>query len=352
MMISEYSLQDETQMKQWDEFVTNHPEGTAFHLSGWIRSIREAYGVKPLLYCLQKGDGQLCGLVPFIMIKSPIIGKRIVSLPFSDHSGPICNDLNQEKELLKGVIDRHKDSVRYIEVRSSLHDTCGLNCRDYYKRHILALNQDPHVVMKKLEKRTIQYGIRKAARTDLEIREDNTVHGINEFYRLNRLTRKKHGVPSQPRIFFDKLYEHMVTKGFSFILLVYDGDDAIAAGFFSKLKETIYYKYNASDPHYLDRTKRTPNHLLTWFAIQQACKAGYKYFDFGRTSPDNTGLMRYKEMWGAQPHELPYYYYPKAMGASSQEGSGFFYKMLTNVWRTLPDSVVDFIEPKIYKHMA
>jgi serine/alanine adding enzyme len=351
-MIKEFSLQNESQMKQWDDFVAHHPEGTAFHLTGWIKTIHETYGVKPLLYVLQNGDGEICGAAPFIMITSPITGTRIVSLPFSDHSGPICNDGTQEKELLEGIIARYRDRVKYIEIRSPLHDTCGLTCRDYYKRHVLTLDPDPHVVMKKLEKRTIQYGIRKAARTDLEIREDNSMHGMDEFYRLNRLTRKKHGVPAQPRKFFDKLYDHMVSKGTSYILLAYDGDDAVAGGFFSRFKDRIYYKYNASDPDYLDRTKRTPNHLLTWVCIQRACKAGYRYFDFGRTSPDNTGLMRYKEMWGAQPIDLPYYYYPQVMGATSKEGNGLSYRVMTSVWRSLPDSVVEFIEPKIYKHMA
>lgn len=351
-MVKKYFLHDDEQMRQWDEFVAHHPAGTAFHLSGWIRAIHETYGVKPLMYVLQNEGGDLCGLVPFLMIKSPFVGCRVVSLPFSDNAGPLCSDTAQERELISCVIDEFKGLVRYIEIRSPLRETAGLVCRDYYKRHVLTLNPDPHAVMKKLEKRTIQYGIRKAARTDLEIREDNSMHGIDEFYRLNRMTRKKHGVPCQPRKFFEKLYEHMVTKGSSFILLAYDDNKAVAAGFFSRLKDRIYYKYNASDPNYLDRTKRTPNHLLTWVAIQRACKAGYKYFDFGRTSPDNTGLMRYKEMWAAQPLDLPYFYYPKPMGATSKEGSGLFYKVMTHTWRSLPDSVAVFIEPKIYKHMA
>ena len=57
-------------------------------------------------------------------------------------------------------------------------------------------------------------------------------------------------------------------------------------------------------------------------------------------------------MWGAEPVDLPYYYYPQAMGAASKEGNNLSYRMMTSVWRSLPDSVVDFIEPKIYKHMA
>lgn len=81
-MIKEFTLQNESQMKQWDDFVAHHPEGTAFHLAGWIRTIHETYDVKPLLYVLQNGDGQLCGLAPFIMISSPILELVLYLFPF------------------------------------------------------------------------------------------------------------------------------------------------------------------------------------------------------------------------------------------------------------------------------
>jgi hypothetical protein len=138
----------------------------------------------------------------------------------------------------------------------------------------------------------------------------------------------------------------MASKGTSYILLA---DGMMRGGGFSRF---MMIGQNTMPPTgHLDRTK-DPNHLLTWVCIQRACKAGYRYFDFGRTSPDNTGLMRYKEMCGAQPIDLPYYYYPQVMGATSKEGNGLSYKVMTSVWRSLPDSVVEFIEPKIYKHMA
>jgi len=351
-MMNKFSLSNFDEMKRWDDFVIAHPSGTAFHLSAWLKSIYLTYSLEPLLYVAQNESGEMSGIFPFFFIKSPYIGARIVSLPFSDYCGPLTAQSMEEENILQEIINRYRDKVSYIEIRGAIQSESNFIRYDYYKCHTLELASNPGDVMKKLEKKSIQYGIRKAQKSGIEIREDNTPVGMEEFYRLNRITRKKHGVPSQPLKFFKNLYDQMIVSGHSFILLAFDESRCVAAGYFTRMKDTIYYKYNASDNEYLASTKKTPNHLLTWTAIEKASQAGYKFFDFGRTSPDNTGLMRYKEMWGATARDLPYYYYPQIKGATSKEGSGASYRILTTIWRSLPDSIVETIEPFIYKHMA
>ena len=351
-MLTKFSLYNESEMNQWDDFVKSCTEGTIFHLSCWIKAIHETYSIEPLLYVLKNNDGILTGVFPFFLIKSPVIGARIVSLPFSDYCGPLYIDEHDGYEFVCNIINENKNNINYIEIRSKLPENADLLCHNYFKCHVLELLPDPEEVHKKLDRKTIRYGIRKAEKSGIVIREDNSDAGIEEFYRLNRMTRKKHGVPSQPIKFFKKLYEHLVSKDHAFILLAEDNSQVVAAGCFSKLNDTIYYKYNASDNDYLASTKKTPNHLLTWHAIEKACREGYRFLDFGRTSPDNIGLMRYKEMWGCTSYDLPYYYYPEIKGSVSKEENSLSYRILTSVWRSLPESLKERIEPNIYKHMA
>jgi hypothetical protein len=349
-MLEKISLNDDSAMKQWDDFIEFHPGGSPFHLGCWLRTIQDTYSFKPLLYAFRDGNGKISGAFAFFLIKSLLTGSRMVSVPFSDYCTPLCDDHNQKNELLGKIMEEHKHQVKYIEIRGALTNGCGLVCHDYYKRHVLELSPNPAIVMKKIDKRTIQYCIRKAQKSGVEIKEENTKFGMDEFYRLNKLTRKKHGVPSQPKKFFDNMLRHVISNGHASMKLAFYESRVVAAGLFLKFKDTVYYKYNASDPEYL--TKATPNHLLTWTAIEQACVEGYRVFDFGRTAPDNVGLMRYKEMWGAKALDLPYYYYPRVKGATSKEGSGLSYRIYTRVWRSLPDPVVEFIGPKIYKYTA
>lgn len=348
-MLKKFSLYNESEMKQWDDFVKSHPKGSPFHLACWLRTIQRTYSFEPLLYVHKSENGSISSVFPLLWIKSLFARARLVSLPFSDYCGPLCNDETEETELLGQIIEEQKNQVSYIEIRSVLSNNTGFICHNHYKRHVLNLIPDPLKVLKQIDKRTIQYSIRKAEKSGIEIREENNRWGMGEFYRLNKLTRKKHGVPSQPVKFFENLFEHMILNGNASLLLAIFDSKPIAAGLFMKFKETVYYKYNASDPGYLSKT--TPNHLLTWSAIQQACLEGYGLFDFCRTSPDNVGLMRYKQMWGATPSDLPYYFYPQVKGATAKEG-GLRYQMLTKVWRSLPDAVVEIIGPRIYRHMA
>ena len=349
-MLKTYSLHNELMMKRWDAFVERHPRATPFHLSSWIRSIFACYRFKPLLWISENSSGQLCGVFPCFVVGTPLGASRVVSLPFSDYGGPLFNDENEERDVVAGLLGQKRRRVNHLEIRSSVPQIGQLVYHDYYKRHVLELSEDLDSMKKHIDKRTIQYSIRKSKRAGVEIIEDNTLRGLDEFHRLNILTRRKHGVPSQPRKFFEGVFHHMMPNGRGSILLAVSDSRVIAASVFLKLQETVYYKYNASDPQFL--SKKTPNHLLTWHAIEAACRAGYRYFDFGRTSPDNEGLMRYKAMWDAKCIDLPYSYYPKVKGLTSKQETSLTYRTLTRLWRLVPDGLAERIGPLLYRHLG
>lgn len=349
-MIATYKLSEENDLHRWDEFVESHPGGTPFHLSGWLKTISQAYGIHPWLFVSEDGKGSIEALVPFFRLKRLLGGYRLVSLPFSDYCGPIGLESSVVHRLLLDLCDNPSLKATCIEIRNHLEEPSGFVARPYYKRHFLRLCPDPQEVLKGIDKRTIQYNIRKARREGVEIVENNTPTGIEEFFRLYILTRKKHGVPHQPIEFFQALARNMIDPGRASVLLAIHKSVVIAAGLFMKHKKTVYYKYNVSDPTYL--VKIVPNHLLTWTAIEKACAEGFEALDFGRTAPDNAGLMRYKQMWGAEVHDLPYYYYPASAASSANAESGTIYRLAKRIWGHLPESVVSKLGPMMMKHLG
>lgn len=349
-MITKFNIHDEKEMMEWDSFVKFHEDGTPFHLSCWLRTIEETYSFEPLLYAFKGNKNNLVGIFPIFRQKSFIMGTRFVSLPFSDYCVPLCVNEESQIKLLKHIINEAGNKTKYIEIKGHIYTNSDFVRQDYYKRHVLRLYSNPEEVRKNIDKRTIQYNIRKAQKTGVVITEANSKKGIEEFYRLNLLTRRRHGVPPQPKKFFFNLFNNMISKDYAFILLAIWNSQTIAAGLFFKFKNAIYYKYNVSNPFYL--SKKSPNHILTWTAIERACLDGYRYFDFGRTSPDNLGLMRYKAMWGAETNDLPYFYYPRLKGMGSKGESGLVYRFITRLWRILPNSVISKIGPLIYKHLG
>ena len=350
VMIRKISFEDIDQVERWDKFVESHPKGTPYHLSGWLKAIEAVYSFIPLLYVWGVNEHEISGIFPFFSVKGFFGGKRCISIPFSDYGGPLCGNKDYESQDFASILREIKNQAKTIEIRCNVSTECDLNALNYYKSHVLEIGEDPAVTRKKFNKKTIQYSIRKAEKNGVVITENNDQAGMEHFFRLNFLTRKKHGVPSQPKKFFEKILEHMILKGKGYILLAVFQSKVIAASLFLRAGNTIHYKYNASDPNYLG--KITPNHAITWFAIKKGIEEGYRFFDFGRTSKANKGLMRYKEMWGAECSNLPYFYYPAPKGAASKEESGLLYRVETRIWRYLPDTMAERLGPMVYKRMA
>jgi hypothetical protein len=340
---------DQIDFGAWDAFVQSHPQGTPYHLSGWLKAIEETYAFKPF-FGVWKNEGSITGILPFFKTKSFFSGSSIISLPFSDYGGTLLSGDDETGADIGEALKEFKNSEKKLEVRGPVGGDSGFAVFDYYKSHVLDLGCGIEELKKKIDKRTIQYSIRKAEKAGVEVREQNDQEGIDQFYRLNVLTRKKHGVPCQPKRFFNNLLTHVIQKGCGFILLAYCQEKPIGAGFFLTQGKSIHYKYNASDPEVLG--KITPNHALTWQAMKNGCEGGFLSFNFGRTSPDNIGLMRYKSMWGSKVHDCPYLYYPKARGASSLQEKSAFYKALSGLWVKLPSFAADRIGNMIYKHFA
>src|SRR5205823_5278110 len=111
--------------------------------------------------------------------------------------------------------------------------------------------------------------ISKARRVGLEVRvaehEDDLVR---LFYGLQLRTRRRLGLPVQPRRFFRLLWRHGLERGLGHALLVLERGRPIAGAVFLVERDTVVYKYGASDER---AWSLRPNNLLFAEAIRQAC---------------------------------------------------------------------------------
>jgi len=349
-MVLEISVDDIEKTQKWDSFVKMHPAGTPYHLTNWIKTIKETYHYDPVMYMDVNKSGKIECVFPFFLINNIFTSKRIISLPFSDYGGPIANHQASIQRIIETLNNDYSSYIKNIEIRSDIKDYVGYKGLNYYKRHVAKLSSDEEKIYSEINKRTIQYSIRKAKKKGVRVYEDNSIEGLKNFIRLNSMTRLKHGVPSQPDKFFYNLFNNMISKKNGFILLAEYRSKIIAASVFITVGRQVHYKYNASDLSYLKEA--APNHLITWKAIQKGINEGYDVFDFGRTSPDNKGLIRYKRMWGAEEFDCVYSYFPEIRGASSFAESSIFYKLSTGVWKRLPTFMRSTIGTYIYKYLC
>jgi len=87
-------------------------------------------------------------------------------------------------------------------------------------------------------------------------------------------------------------------------------------------------------------------------SLEYACDNGFKYFDFGRSTPGE-GTYRFKEQWGAQPTTLHWHYISLNGNAIDQETSdNSKFEKAIQYWQKLPVPITKIIGPMIRKHIG
>jgi CelD/BcsL family acetyltransferase involved in cellulose biosynthesis len=132
------------------------------------------------------------------------------------------------------------------------------------------------------------------------------------FFQLQLETRRRLGVPIQPRRWYRLLWQRIIEPGLGFVLLAHQGPTPVAGGVFLSWNGTVIAKYSASAAA---AWGIRPNNAVFWEAIRWGCLGGCRAFDFGRTDFAADGLRRFKRAWGAEEHPL----FETAFGAPRAE---------------------------------
>ena len=288
---------------RWLAFIETRPDAVIFHHPAWINTLAQSYHYSPfiLTHCSQSGE-ILAGL-PMIEVKSVFTGRRWVSLPFSDYCKPLAVNETALQEFTQrlAAFSRQADTPR-IELRWQFPPQEAIAT---YQHHVLHLNQlDPdfEIVFTKIHKRMRKH-LRQAEKSELRVEIGAGQEDMRKFYQLQLDTRRRHGVPIQPRKFFDLLSTQILEKGLGVILTAYKDDRLLAGLVLLHYQNTVTLKYSADTRDY-DKLK--PNYLMDISAIRWAHENGYQIIDYGRSALDNTGLRDYKTRLGATETPLIY----------------------------------------------
>jgi CelD/BcsL family acetyltransferase involved in cellulose biosynthesis len=289
---------------RWLAFVASHPQALIFHQRAWVNMIGSCYGWRRFVLAVLDDDASLQGGIPVIAVRGLRRRERWVSLPFSDTCPPLLG-----AQLEPAAFTRALERARQAAGVESLHVRASLAGAEQQQRteaviHTTTLSGDFEAVFANFHGSKVQRNVRRAEREQLTVREGATPADLTHvFYGLHVQTRRRQGMPIQPRDFFSALWEQLVAPGNGKLLLVYDGDRAVAGALFLSGGDTLTYKYGASDASYW---RLRPNHLLFAHAIRWACNEGYRHFDWGRSDFQDRGLRDFKSGWAAVEEPLVY----------------------------------------------
>lgn len=193
---------------------------------------------------------------------------------------------------------------RYLKFRPRrpLAVPTSLHCSTLrYSFHELDLTPDIDSLFRNCHKDSTQRKIRRAEREALTYREGSSSDLLDNFYKLFTITRKRHSLPPPPRKWFANLIDCFgeALK----IRVAFKDEKPIAAIITIRHKDTLVYKYGASDSRF---TNLGSMHFLLWKSIQEAKSVGLRTFDFGRSDEDQPGLITFKSRWGSTRSSLTY----------------------------------------------
>lgn len=343
----EYKIIEPTIYPNWNNFIKTHFDPDIFHSKEWCLVLKSAYSFIPYYFFVQK-DLQPTVIIPVMEINSMITGKRAVGLPFSDFSHPLKKSDSDLEFACNEIINLgYVKNWKYIELRGSYLPK-NISTFETYYTHDIDLTISLNDLWKKLKDNN-KRNIKKARRFGLKVRFENSWQSLKEFYKLQCITRKRHGLPPQPFKFFKLIFNQILTNDLGIIASIYYKNKMIAGAIFFLFNQKAIFKFGASDLAY---QILRPNNLIMWEAISWLKSTQINLLNLGRTAAQDTGLLSYKRAFSGRESKLIYYRYYFSKKAIMERKLYQHNNLLNQIASKLPSGILKIIGNISYRHLA
>jgi len=275
---------------RWDEYVFHHPDGLAYHQFAWIKAIRAAYGFSDCSLIAEEA-GQVRGGLPLVDFRIPLLGCRLVSLPYCDVGGCLADGEEITFALLDKAVGLGREkNAKKIEIRQVAKDATVTAGK---VRMVLSLPDSAEELLAGF-KAKLRSQVKKPLKDGLT-GEIVGREGLADFYRVFTQNMRDLGSPVHSYRWFESILNAYGDNAKVGLVKTPDGELA-AAGIILLHKTTISIPWASSLRCY---NHQNPNMLLYWSFLAFAADQGFKNFDYGRSTLGE-GTYKFKKQWGAE----------------------------------------------------
>jgi Acetyltransferase (GNAT) domain len=337
---------------RWPGLLERHPNASIFHTPEWLQALQRTYAYEAVVYTTSGPGQELTNGIPFCRIQSWLTGQRLVALPFADHCQPLVDQPEELSNLCSALEeDGRKALWKYIELRpleadkKVLEQQTGFRASEEFCFHTLDLRPDLSELLRGLHPSCVRRPIRRAERERLTYEQGRSEALLAKFYHLLVMTRRRHQLPPQPVLWFSNLISCL---GERLTIRVASKNGRPVAGIITlSYKDCMVYKYGGSDPQCYHMGGMI---ALLWQAVQEAKHQGATDFDMGRSACNQTGLVSFKDHWGALRSTITYYRYPTTRSTNAvDDWKGCMVKRL---FAHAPAQVLTAAGRLLYRHMG
>lgn len=328
---------------EWDAYVMSHQFGSNYHLYKWRKVIEQSFGHSSWYLVASDSCNEICGILPIVLLKSPLFGRFMVSLPFLNYGGMLVSKDCAYDALLKASQKLLKDSgSKFVEFRHINFNNKDLPTKQSKVTMILDLKHTEEEQWSLLNFK-VRNQVRKAQKHGLESVTGN-LELLDGFYSVFCRNMRDLGTPVYSRSFFYNILNEF-PESTRIISILLDGK-TIASALLTWYKDTMEVPWASSIRDY--RTLCS-NNMLYWEAIRFAINKYLFKFDFGRSTMDD-GTYKFKKQWGAKPSQL-YWQYVLKQGKAVPEinRNNSKYDLAIQIWKRLPLNVSNFLGPYVVR---
>ena len=278
-------------------------------------------------------------------VGSRLFGRMLVSLPYFNYAGPCAPEPDARAALVEEAIRIAEDTrADFLELRDEENWNPDAPTKTTKVAMRLCLPASADELWKSIGSKVRNQVQRpqKDGMTHAIGREEQ----LDAFFEVFSRNMRDLGTPVYPKAFFASILHRFPEA--TRIVTVYAGARPVAAGFLAGFRDRVEIPWASSLRAF---NRQSPNMLLYWSCLKFACDSGYRVFDFGR-STFGESTYRFKEQWGATPHQLYWHYWLRDGGDIPQlNPANPRYRAAIRAWQQLPLPVTRWLGPRIVKYI-
>jgi FemAB-related protein (PEP-CTERM system-associated) len=336
-------LHEATAGDRWQQIQNALSGSTLAHEPEWCSIIRAAYGHDPLYLSVQDDAGH-GGLLPAFVVRRPLAGTIVTSMPFLDSGGPCASSAAHTELLLKYLLaEAARLEAEAVDLRCTERLNVDVEPMQHKVNMVLTLTDRCEELWGKLDA-AVRNQVRKAERSGLVV-ENGGLRQLGEFYSIYARRMRDLGSPAHALDFFREILISFGDR--ARVVLVRKDGEAIGGLVALSCKDTMVVPWASCVKEHFSLC---PNMLLYWHTIRLACSAGFRRFDFGRSTRDS-GTYRFKRQWGAREVPLFWYTLPVASRRPVTLPTIDGANLLCGIWQRLPLAVTRQIGPHVRRYL-
>jgi len=347
--------------RRYEQFVASRPEAVIFQHRAWLQVLEREYGVHSLVLGCEDQNRELVGVLPLFHTRGLPLGlggalgcRRLSSLPRTPVAGPLAVNSAVTAQLLQGAIEyAGREPGLHLEIKT-LHPlpagiAPALNPVSWRIFYMLDLPSRPEEIRfgNSNKHSQIKRGMGKALKQGLRPALAETEAELADWYAIYARTMQRNRIMARSWRLFAAMWELLRPRNLMHLWLAKRNAEVVAGVLVLAYGGTAFYGFGgwregAEYSH--------ANDLLHWEAIHEACRLGFRSYDFGEVPEGDAGLAQFKSKWNTRAERLQRYYYP-ALTFSAADSRAHLRRVAKSLWQRMPNFAARRLSDWLYGYL-